>query len=199
MKGRKIIVAMTGASGAGYCLELLKALSPLRGQGLEVDLLVNESALSILEEETGASADDLSGLAGSVTHSSEMDHALASGSNLFSSMVICPCSTSTACKVHAGIADNLTARCASVALKERRQLILVIRETPLSTPVLKALYELSSWGVVIMPASPPFYGQREGDVASLHKALAGRVLDLLGLENDLSPRYSPGTGDPLDL
>lgn len=188
----RIVVALTGASGAGYGLELLRGLQKLRSAGkLQVDLIFNDGSIRILNMEKGLGIEDLEDLSDLAVHSSQIDHELASGSNDFKCMVICPCTSSTMAKVHSGIADNLTTRCASVALKERRNLIIVIRETPLSTPILKAAYELSSWGVVILPASPPFYGVKDPTGADLQKAIAGRVMDIMGIENDLSRRYTP--------
>lgn len=184
---------MTGASGAGYGYELLRALQPSRGpSGFRVVLTCNERALSILEEERGIGGDELRGLVDEMVFDSGMEHELASGSNSFDAMIICPCSSSTASKIRAGIADNLTTRCASVAMKERRRLVLVVRETPLSTPVLGALYDLSKWGVVIMPASPPFYGLKDPTGEELQRNLAGRIMDIVGLENDITSRYRPG-------
>ncbi len=180
-----IVLAFSGASGAGYGWEMLRALKKKR---VKVHLIVNGTSLRILERECGISAEELRGSASETVDSSVMDHPLASGSNPFDAMVICPCSASTASKIALGIADNLPTRVAAVALKERRKLILVIRETPLSTPVLKNLSELSSYGAVVMPASPPLYGPAD-TVADLQKALAGRIMDLLGIENDLAPRY----------
>jgi 4-hydroxy-3-polyprenylbenzoate decarboxylase len=189
MKDR-IVVALTGASGAGYGLELLRGLNQSRISGdIEVDLIYNEGSLRIMVEERGTDLDDLKKLADDTIQSSEMDHPIASGSNRFKSMIICPCTSSTLAKVHSGIADNLTTRCAAVALKERRKLIMVLRETPLSTPILRSSYELSSWGVVILPASPPFYGLDDPSGKDLQKAIAGRVLDMIGIDNELAKRY----------
>jgi 4-hydroxy-3-polyprenylbenzoate decarboxylase len=154
-------------------------------------VIYNDTSLSILENETGATFQDIQGVADEVVVNTKMDHPIASGSNPFDHMVICPCSASTVGKVHSGISDNLSTRCASVALKEGRQLILVVRETPLSTPVLKAMYELSSWGVKIMPASPPFYDLGSGSIKDLQSGFAGRILDLMGMKNDLVHRYEP--------
>ncbi|MBN1390051.1 MAG: UbiX family flavin prenyltransferase [Candidatus Thermoplasmatota archaeon] len=193
MKERAIIVALTGASGTGYGLELIKGLDSHRKEGIHLTVIYNDTALSILERETGASLDDIRRSCDDLVHTGKMDHRSASGSNPFGSMVICPCSTSTAAKVHAGIADDLTSRCASVALKERRRLILVVRETPLSTPVLKALYELSSWGVVVMPASPPFYNLGSPLVQDLQRSLTGRIMDLLNIDDPHTIRYDPAT------
>ncbi|MGA1866204.1 MAG: UbiX family flavin prenyltransferase [Thermoplasmatota archaeon] len=193
MSERIVIVSLTGASGAGYGLELLKGLDSCREDGILVTAIYNDTALGIMERETGAGIDDLHKLCDDLVHTSRMDHRYASGSNHFDSMVICPCSTSTAAKVHAGISDNLTTRCASVALKERRELILVVRETPLSTPVLRALYELSSWGVIIMPASPPLYDLGKVTMQEVQRSFAGRVMDLLDLKNTYTIRYDPRT------
>ncbi len=184
------MVALSAASGSGYGLELIKSLDGIgRRDELRIDLIYNDNSLMILEDERGVQKEDLETFVDSMVHNSKMDHELASGSNGFDTMIICPCSTSTAAKIHSGIGDNLTTRCASVALKERRKLILVIRETPLSTPILRALHELSIWGVTIMPASPPFYGLKDPTGIDLQRSMAGRILDHIGIENDLTPRY----------
>ncbi len=184
-----IVVALTGASGSGYGFQLIKGLSSRRGEALKLVVVFNDTALSIMKDEIGVSIKDLEVLADETIHSSRMDHALASGSNRFDHLVICPCTTSTASKVHAGIADNLVTRLGAVALKERRGLIMVVRESPLSTPVLKSLYDLSSWGAVVMPASPPFYGTDTDSIHELQKSFAGRIMDLLGMENEMVNRY----------
>ncbi len=191
MKGRHLIVAITGATGAGYGLELLKALSKMRKEGIVVSLICSEGALRIMERESGASLEDLGTLVDRTVMAGTMDDKLASGSNPFDSMVIVPCTISTAAKVRASIADNLITRAAAVALKERRKLVLVVRETPLSTPALQALSDLSSWGAVVMPASPPFYGLDDPSARDIQRVFAGRVLDLLGIDNDITPRYCP--------
>jgi 4-hydroxy-3-polyprenylbenzoate decarboxylase len=155
-------------------------------------MVYNETASNILENETGEDIGTLGQMVDEIIPNNRMDHPLASGSNDFDAMVICPCSTSTAGKIHSGISDNLTTRLASVALKERRRLILVIRETPLSTPTLKAMFDLSSWGVVVMPASPPFYNLASDSITDLQKGFAGRIMDLLGIQNNITARYDPG-------
>ena len=190
MSGQRIIVAMTGASGTGYGLHLLKGLQRWREEAGSVHLIVNSGAKEILACENDMDTAKLAPLCDGIVDADVMDHPLASGSNTFRAMVISPCTVSTASKIASGIADNLITRCAAVALKERRRLILLVRETPLSTPVLKALYDLSAWGVIIMPASPPFYG-KPASIKELQSALAGRILDLLDIENDLIHRYTP--------
>ncbi|MGA1873192.1 MAG: UbiX family flavin prenyltransferase [Thermoplasmatota archaeon] len=191
MTFRRIVIAMSGASGAGYGLELIKGLRGLKRKDLHLSVIYNETSSSILDRETGTSIEEIEVLCDELAESKQMDHELASGSNPFDALVICPCSTSTASKVHAGISDNLTTRCASVALKERRKLVLVVRETPLSTPVLKSLFELSSWGAIVMPASPPFYDLDSDSIRELQRGFSGRVMDLLGIDNNNAIRYSP--------
>jgi len=190
MERSTVVVALTGASGSGYGYELIKGLSSRREEGVDLILIYNDTALTIMKEEIGITEDELRGYVGEMVHSSSLGHPLASGSNSFDHLVICPCTTSTASKVHAGVADNLTTRLASVALKERRRTIMVIRESPLSTPVLKAMYELSSWGVIIMPASPPFYELGSDSIRELQRSFAGRILDLLGIDNEMARRYN---------
>jgi len=185
---RDIVVAMTGASGAGYAVELLRAMANL--QGIKVRLIHNRGSREILRKECQMDIEDLSPLVEEAVPSESMDHGLASGSNLFESMVVCPCTASTASKIALGIADNLTTRTAAVALKERRDLIIVLRETPLSTAILGNLRDLSSMGAVIMPASPPFYGL-PSTVQEVQRTIAGRILGLLNVENGLAPRYAP--------
>jgi 4-hydroxy-3-polyprenylbenzoate decarboxylase len=192
MKGQHLVVAMTGATGAGYGVELLKALSRRRKEGMEVSLVLSEGAVRIIEKETDTSLEGLRALADRTVMAGTMDDRLASGSNHFDAMVICPCTVSTAAKVRGSIADNLITRTAAVALKERRLLVIVVRETPLSTPALQALADLSSYGAVVMPASPPFYGIDGPTGNDLQRIFAGRVLDILGIENGISTRYTPG-------
>jgi 4-hydroxy-3-polyprenylbenzoate decarboxylase len=191
MTSRRVLIALSGASGAGYGLELIRSIKTLPDTNVHLTVIYNKTSLSILENETEATLQDIQQAADEVVANTMMEHPIASGSNPFDQMVICPCSSSTVGKVHSGISDNLSTRCASVALKEGRELILVVRETPLSTPVLKAMYELSSWGVKIMPASPPFYNLGSGSIKDLQRGFAGRVLDLMGMKNDLVPRYEP--------
>ena len=186
----KVIVAMTGASGVGYGVRLLMGLSDLVEGKPEILLITNEGARSMLAREENVKPEDLNDYTDRHIDASEMDTREASGSNHFDGMVICPCTISTASRIACGIGDNLTTRLASVALKERRRLILAVRETPLSTPVLENLTKLSRDGVVIMPIAPPMYGEVK-TVEDLQRNFAGRVMDLLGYDSDLTTRYEP--------
>ncbi len=115
----------------------------------------------------------------------------ASGSAKFSAYIVCPASGTTIGKIAAGISDNLATRSALVAMKERRKLILVPRESPYSTPHLQAMANLSQWGVVILPASPGFYNQPES-IEDLVDFVVARILDQLDIQHNLGKRW---TGD----
>jgi len=115
----------------------------------------------------------------------------ASGSARFDAYVICPASGTTIGKIAAGISDNLATRSALVAMKERRKLILIPREAPYSTPHLKAMANLSEWGVVILPASPGFYHSPE-TIGDMIDFVVARILDQLGIDHTLGKRW---TGD----
>ena len=186
----KIIVAMTQASGVGYGIRIIEGLSDLRDKKPEILLVTNSGSRSLMLNEDNLKLEDITGKVDRSVDASEMDISEASGSNHFDAMVICPCTVSTASKIACGIGDNLTTRLASVALKERRKLILAVRETPLSTPVLKNLTDLSRWGVIIMPISPPLYGGMN-TVIDIQKNFAGRIMKLLGYPSELTTRYEP--------
>lgn len=186
----KIVVAMTGASGAGYGVKLLQGLNDLGEDRPEIMVVTNRVARSMLVREENMRSEDLTHMADTSLDAAEMDVEEASGSNTFDAIAICPCTVSTASRIANGIGDNLTTRLASVALKERRKLILAVRETPLSTPVLENLAALSRYGAVVMPISPPMYGGVR-TVEDIQRNFAGRILDLLGFENKLTTRYEP--------
>lgn len=149
--GPRILVAVTGASGAPYAVGLLR-----RDLG-EVYLVMSAWGRMVLREETGLSEDDLAPLVQRVFADKDLANPLASGSNLCDAMVVLPCSLSTMAKISAGIADSLITRAALVTLKERRRLVLVVREAPWPTNALENAARLSRDGVVILPASPAFY------------------------------------------
>ena len=180
--GMHVVVALTGASGAVYGLRLLEVLR------CERSVIVSDEGLRVLRMETGAGMGELRKRASAVYRNDRLDAPIASGSRRFDAMVICPCSMSTASKLASGVSDNLVTRVASVALKERRRLVVVPRETPLSTIHLRALTALSEAGAVVLPACPAFYG-KPGSVAELVDFIAGRVLDAIGVENELYKRW----------
>lgn len=181
----RAVVGITGASGVVYGLRLLKQLRRLR---YETHLVVSENAKQLISHETKHTWDDVKALADFCYENNAFTSRLASGSFGFDAMVIAPCTMSTAAKIAAGIADNLIARTATVCLKEQRKLVIVPRETPMSTIHLRNLAELSACGAVILPASPGFY-HRPADIDGLVNFIVGKILDVLGLEHELYRRW----------
>ena len=182
----KILIGITGASGIGYAMDLLTALDEI--DNIETYLILSDSATHVLKAETDADLDDLIDLTDHVYNNDDFNQNVCSGSALFDAMVIIPCTMSTLAKLSNGIADNVITRAGAVTLKERRKFIIVPRETPLSTIHLKNMYELSVAGAIIVPAMPGFYNRPE-DISDLQRFMTGRVLDLLGLRNEVSPRW----------
>jgi len=179
----RTVVAITGASGIVYGVRLLKALPSPK------TVIVSEDGARLAEMELGMTGEDIHRLADDHFSNSDMFSPLASGSASFDSMVVAPCSASTMSKISCGIADNLVTRVASVALKERRRLVLLIRETPLSSIHLSNMERLSQAGAFIMPACPAFY-PKPRTVDDMIDFVVGRVLDELGVKNQLYKRWA---------
>lgn len=187
-----VVLAFTGASGAPYGVRLLEVLA--RGR-VPVWLIVSQHGLRLLREECGIeSVDGLRSATGGdwstvVTYPDEDRGALpASGSRRTAGMVICPCSMGTVAAIAGGTSRSLIERAADVTLKERRRLILVPRETPLSLVHLRNMVAVSEAGAVLLPASPGFY-HRPGQVSDLVDFVVQRVLDQLQLDIDIAPRW----------
>ena len=187
-----IVVAITGASGAPYGVRLLDVLVRNR---VPVWLIVSSHGWRLLKQEAGISDEAALRAAtggdwSSVTVYSDDDRGAkpASGSAKWSGMVICPCSMGTVAAIAAGTSRSLVERAADVALKERRKLLLVPRETPLSLVHLRNLTAVTEAGAVVLPAAPGFY-QRPTDVRQLVDFVVQRVVDQLGLEIEIAPRW----------
>ena len=196
---KKITVAITGASGAGYALRLIECLI---AADYQVYLLCSSAGRVVLDTELNfklpASPDAASVLL-SERFNSKVEQIkvfgkeqwfspVASGSAAPKQMVICPCSTGTLAAISQGMSDNLIERAADVVIKERGQLILMVRETPLSTIHLTNMLSLSQQGVTIMPAAPGFYHQPQA-INDLVDFMVGRVLDHLGIAQKIMPRW----------
>ena len=138
----------------------------------------------MVKEELGASIDSVTGLAREVYSDDDLTAPIASGSRSTKGMAIVPCSGNTIARIAGGMADTLIARAAQVHLKERRRLVIVPRETPMSTILLRQLAELSALGVVVLPASPAFY-LKPATAGAMVDYLAGKVLDHLGVSHAL--------------
>jgi 4-hydroxy-3-polyprenylbenzoate decarboxylase len=178
----RVVVAITGSSGSVYGVRLLRAL-----QGEKV-LIVSETGRQVLEYETKMKIEEVTVFADSYYADDELFAPVASGSVHFDAMIVAPCSESTLAKIAGGIADTLITRTASVALKEGRKLILVPRETPVNAIMLENELKLARLGVVILPASPGFYGMPQS-VEDMVDFVVGKVLDQLGQPNDLYRRW----------
>ncbi|HDI46959.1 MAG TPA: UbiX family flavin prenyltransferase [Candidatus Methanomethylia archaeon] len=182
----KVVLCITGASGVVYGVRILEELAK---RGHEVDLIVTQEAEKLLSYEVGIEVEELKKWASHLYREDYLEAPIASGSQKFDALVIAPCSMKTAAGIAHGYAENLVLRTADVALKEGRKLILVVRETPLNAIHLENLLKLSKIGVHVVPAAPGFYG-RPRSVEDLVNFIVGKVLDLLGVENDLAPRWS---------
>lgn len=194
-----ITLAITGASGAQYGLRLLDCLL---STGVQVNLMISAAAQIVIATETDIAlpghADEqqafLSKYYGAkdgqltVFSRNQWTSSVASGSNTARAMVVCPCSSATLSSIAVGASNDLIERAADVMLKERRQLILVHREMPVSAIHLENMLKLSQLGVTIMPASPGFYHQPK-TVEDLIDFVVARVMDHLALEHDLIPRW----------
>ncbi|EGR2417728.1 UbiX family flavin prenyltransferase [Vibrio cholerae] len=196
---RTITLAWTGASGAPYGLRLLQCLL---AADYQVYLLISSAARVVLATEHGLKlpANPEAAQAALVAHlgcasdklvvcgKEDWFSPVASGSAAPKQMVVCPCSAGSVAAIAHGMSDNLIERAADVVLKERGQLLLVVRETPFSTLHLENMLKLSHMGVTIMPAAPGFYHQPQS-IDDLVDFMVARILDHLGIEQALVPRW----------
>jgi 4-hydroxy-3-polyprenylbenzoate decarboxylase len=182
----RLIVAMTGASGSALAVRVLQLL---QDTPVETHLVISPWAARTLVHETAFTVKQVQGLATEVHAAADQGAAIASGSFLTMGMIVVPCSMRTAAAVAHGFGDNLIHRAADVMLKERRRLVLAVRETPLSDIHLENLLKLSRMGVVIAPPVPAFYTRPEcvDDIIS-HSAL--RLLDQFGIHLGEANRWS---------
>ena len=180
-----IIVAITGASGVIYGVELLKALKELY---IETGLLISNPAKIVIEYELEESVEEIKSLADHYFESEEIDSSVNSGSFKFDSAVIIPCSMKTVSAIANGYASNSITRLADVALKERRTLVLVPRETPLRDVHLENMLRISKEGGIILPAMPAFYHDPK-DISDMTNFIVGKVLDVLKIDNDMFKRW----------
>jgi 4-hydroxy-3-polyprenylbenzoate decarboxylase len=211
----KVVVAIGGASGSVYAKRLLDALVPLAAQ-VEVGLVFTQSGNEVWAHELGdvptfvgdpqrvpePSREGLGQAKPGLAHAiypfkkyglRDFRAPFASGSAGWDAMVVIPCSTGGLARIAHGISDDLVGRAADVMLKERRKLVLVVRETPLSAIHLENMLAVTRAGAVVLPASPSFYS-KPATLDSLLDTVVGRVLDQLGLANKLMPRWGVGQG-----
>ena len=178
ISANRIIVGISGASGVAYGVRTLEALREL---GLETHLVVTRAALLTLSQETDLTPDDLSARASVVHKLADVGATIASGSFRTRGMIVAPCSVRTMSEIATGVTSSLLTRAADVTLKERRPLVLMVRETPLHLGHLRTMTALAEMGAVIAPPVPALYARPESVEAIIDQSV-GRALDLFGLE-----------------
>jgi len=178
---KKIVVAITGASGAIYAQLFLEKLQQLSGQIDEVGIVMSDNAKQVWQVELDN--DDYKKLPFKFYDKHDFMAPFASGSAKFDTMVIVPCSMGTLGRIAAGISDDLITRAADVILKERRKLILVARDTPFNLIHIRNMQTVTEAGGVICPAIPSFYGKPK-TITELAMTVVSRVIDLIGLEHE---------------
>jgi 4-hydroxy-3-polyprenylbenzoate decarboxylase len=186
-KSRRVIVAITGATGAVYGVRLLERLRAC--PGVETHLVISDAASLTLHQEVGLQRRDVEALAHVVHKNREIGASIASGSFQTDGMVIAPCSMKTLAAVAHGLSDNLIARAADVVLKERRRLVLMVRETPFNLAHLRNMTAVTEMGGIVFPPLPSFYN-KPGSIDEMVDHTVARVIDLFGIENDLAPRWA---------
>jgi 4-hydroxy-3-polyprenylbenzoate decarboxylase len=183
-----LIVGISGASGAIYGVRMLEVL---RHSGIPAHLIVSRSALQTLSEETDVPVEKVRALAEVVYPNSDLGAAVSSGSFKTRGMIVIPCSIRTLSDIAYGDTDSLVSRAADVTLKERRRLVLVVRETPLHAGHLRAMLAATENGAIIMPPVPAFY-HRPRTIDDIVNQTVGRALDLFDVDAGIVKRWRSG-------
>jgi len=180
-----MIVAITGASGVCYGVRALELLASV---GIETHLVMSKAAERTLHEEMDLTSKAVKALATTVYPVQDIGAAIASGSFLTMGMIVAPCSVKTMGEIATGITSSLVSRAADVVLKERRRLVLMVRETPLHTGHLRTMTKLSEMGAIIAPPVPAFYA-KPGSLDQMVTFTVGRTLDLFDVHLEGLPRW----------
>jgi 4-hydroxy-3-polyprenylbenzoate decarboxylase len=184
----RLIVGISGASGVIYGVRMLQMLRTL---GVETHLVMSKSAQLTLTHETDMSVAEVKALADVTYSNADIGASIASGSFRVSGMVIAPCSIKTLSEIASGITGSLLSRAADVTLKERRRLVLMLRETPLHLGHLRSMVAVTEAGAIVSPPVPAFYA-RPASIDEMVDHSVGRVLDLFGIESGAVRRWNPG-------
>jgi len=192
---RRVVVGISGASGTIYGIRLLEVL---RDTPIETHLVMTEAAKRVAESETTYTAAQVEALADAVYSNDEIDAPISSGSFITVGMIVAPCSIKSLSAIAHSYDDTLLVRAADVALKERRKLVLMVRETPLHLGHLRLMAEVTENGAVVLPPMPSFYNQ-PATIADIVDQTVGKMLDQFGLDPHLFRRWPEGrrsTGTP---
>ena len=189
-ENKRMIVGITGASGVVYGIRLLEALRALK---VETHLVITKAGEMTIGYETDRKLAEIRGLADQVYALANVGAPIASGSFPTLGMVIAPCSVRTLSEIATGVTSNLLTRAADVVLKDRRRLVLMLRETPLHLGHLRAMTAVTEMGAIVAPPVPAFYA-KPGSVEDIVDHSVGRVLDLFGLDAGLVRRWGDGSG-----
>lgn len=184
---RRLIIAITGATGVIYGVRLLQVLQAM--PGVETHLLVSEAGVLNLHQELDMDRHAVGRLADVVHNVRDVGASIASGSFTSDGMIVAPCSMKSLAAIAHGMSDNLITRAADVVLKERRRLVLMVRETPFNLAHLRNMTAVTEMGGIVFPPLPGFY-HRPQSIAEMVDHTVGRVLDLVGVAHTLTPRWA---------
>lgn len=184
---RRLVIAITGATGSIYGIRLLQVLRET--PGVETHLMLSEAGVLNLHQELDMNRKDAEAFADVVHNVRDIGASIASGSFQSDGMIVAPCSMKTLAAIAHGLSDNLITRAADVVLKERRRLVLMVRETPFNLAHLRNMTSVTEMGGIIFPPLPGFY-QRPQSIAEMVDHTVGRVLDLYGVAHSLTPRWN---------
>lgn len=187
MSSNRLIVAITGATGAVYGVRLLQALREV--PDAETHLLISDAGVLSLHQELDMNRKEVESLAHVVHNVRDVGASIASGSFESAGMIVAPCSMKTLAAIAHGFSDNLITRAADVVLKERRRLVLMVRETPFNLAHLRNMTAVTEMGGIIFPPLPGFY-QRPKSIEEMVDHTVGRVLDLFVIPHELAPRWN---------
>jgi 4-hydroxy-3-polyprenylbenzoate decarboxylase len=183
---KRLIVALTGASGAIYGVRILETL---KKSDIETHLIISDSAKITLASETDYKVDYLESLADAVYSAKNIGACIASGSFITLGMVVAPCSIKSMSEIATGVTSNLISRAADVILKERRRLVLLLRETPLHAGHIRTMAQITESGGIVMPPVPAFYAKPK-TIDDMVNHTVGRCLDLFEIDTNLVTRWA---------
>lgn len=184
---RRLVIAITGASGSAYGVRLLQMMRAIGG--IETHLMVSEAGVLNLHHELEMDRKAIGALADVVHNVRDVGASIASGSFQSDGMIVAPCSMKTLASIAHGMSDNLITRAADVVLKERRRLVLMVRETPFNLAHLRNMTAVTEMGGIIFPPLPGFY-QKPASIAEMIDHTVGRVLDMFDIEHSMAPRWA---------